>query len=224
MSVIRKFKVEKVDGIAQSAEAEVKIGPLNGTFSAKVVDGQIEVYVNDEYINSTSMAYAEEARVNDLYEAIATEINETIEDMPIHTCPVPETYARYRNECMDAIFEHNISRSEYESEKNLVFPDINTVVDDILTEIKKGDNKNPYGERQSSYYSILSVDDNDLMVQVTEETDGLDKAEYFYSIHTIDDINEAYCVLRSCQLNKEALLSAIEEIRNSCMETARKER
>ncbi len=107
MSTIKNFTVEEENGVAQYAEAEVKIGSLEGVYSAKVVDGQIEVYINDQYISSATIAYDEALRANDLYEAIAIEINETIDSMPVHTDHVPETYAQYRNECMDAIFENS---------------------------------------------------------------------------------------------------------------------
>ena len=107
MSVIKKLNVEEENGIAQYMEAEIKIGSLESVYSAKVVDGEVEVSINGNYIDSYPISYQEELRVNDLYEAIAIEINETLDSMPINVDHVPETYSQYRNECMDAIFENS---------------------------------------------------------------------------------------------------------------------
>jgi len=106
--------------------------------------------------------------------------------------------------------------------KSIEVPDIVDIVDDILSDIDKGNNINGYGEYQSYYYSILSVDDNDLAVQVTKETDGLREDEQFYSIHVIDDINSTPCELHSCEISRESLFEMLREIRNICMEDYKK--
>lgn len=109
-----------------------------------------------------------------------------------------------------------------EAKESIVVPDIADIVDDILSEIDKGQNTNSYGERQSSYYSILSVDDNDLTVQVTEETEGLNENEQFYSIHSIDDINFDSCDMHSCEKTRESLFEALRDIRNVYMSEYKK--
>ena len=130
MSVIKNLNIETENGIAKSIEIDVKIGLMEATYSAKEIDGSVEVYINGQYIDTAPISYQEELRVNDLYEAIANEINETIDDMPVHADHIPETYAQYRNERLDVVYADCIKDAKAnELEAGDVSPD--KVMEDI---------------------------------------------------------------------------------------------
>lgn len=130
MSIIKNLNIETENGIAKSIEIDVKIGLMEATYSAKEIDGSVEVYINGQYIDTAPISYQEELRVNDLYEAIANEINETIDDMPVHTDHIPETYAQYLNERLDAVYTDCIKVAKAnELEAGDVSPD--KVMEDI---------------------------------------------------------------------------------------------
>ncbi len=120
-----------------------------------------------------------------------------------------------------------IPRKEFEdyyediSEKKLVVFNITNTVENILTEIEEGKNQNSYGEAQSGYYVLVNAGEADVCVSVTKEEEGLDEKEFSYSVHLVDEINqengENYCEVYSCPLDKEALISLLEEIRETCI-------
>jgi len=88
------------------------------------------------------------------------------------------------------------------------------IVENLFADIENKINTNSHGERISDYYAFVEDENGEcISIQLTEETNGLPRNEYFYSIHLIDNISGKDCELYSSdEFNKDSVLELVTSI------------
>ena len=151
---------------------------------------------------------------------------------PRHECECPYCEIDYENGYRERIFNINrvyeepvaaIEPKSEDSGKNsgkiTILATASEIASNLLSDINNGVLTNALGERTSDYYTFLVNGNGEcICMQLTEEIHALEEAEYFYTLHLVDDISGKYCeVYFSDAFTEESVTKMVAEVINSCL-------